>query len=374
MRSTTSGSATSSSSTAIGNARSGAIGSSTAFRRGRSPSPCRWRYSDGRAACSHGSPRGANVRSARSRCGTTCAGGLRARAFRASPTRDRSHSPNARRCAGPSSPSRFVQSAIHLPRCATGRRIGATASVSRWSPRSNGRSKYCPRPPGCAHSRRYRSALRVEETAVGGFDNPRETWNARYAIPGYLFGEAPNEFLRRAAHWIKPRGSVLCVADGEGRNSVWLAEQGFVVTAFDFAPNALAKARALAERRGVSVDYCLNDVEHWPWKDARYDAIAAIFIQFLPPETRDAAFAKMRDAVEPGGLVLLQGYRPEQVDYGTGGPPRREHMYTRGWIESQFADWEIVALNEYDAIIREGQAHSGMSALIDVVARKRPLR
>ena len=209
---------------------------------------------------------------------------------------------------------------------------------------------------------------------MAGFDNPRETWDARYAVPEYQFGEAPNAFLRRTAPRIRPRGSVLCVADGEGRNSVWLAEQGFAVTAFDFAPNAVEKARALAARRGVSVDHRLSDLERWDFETGRYDALVAIFIQFLPPETRDAAFDRMQAAVVPGGVFVLEGYRPEQVDYRTGGPPRRDHMYTREWIETRFAGWEILSLDLYDAEIREGRAHSGMSALIDVVARRTPLR
>lgn len=209
---------------------------------------------------------------------------------------------------------------------------------------------------------------------MAGFDKPRETWNARYAVPDYLFGEAPNGFLVRAAPQIKPRGTVLCVADGEGRNSVWLAERGFAVTAFDFAPNAVEKARGLAARRGVSVDHRLSDLEHWDFDAARYDALVAIFIQFLAPETRDTMFDRMQSLVVPGGVFVLEGYRPEQVDYGTGGPPRRDHMYTREWIEARFAGWEILSLDLYDAEIREGRAHSGMSALIDVVARRPELR
>ena len=209
---------------------------------------------------------------------------------------------------------------------------------------------------------------------MAGFDDPRETWNARYAIADYLFGETPNEFLVRAAPWIRPRGSVLCVADGEGRNSVWLAEQGFVVTAFDFAPNAVDKACGLAARRKVSVDHRLSDLEHWDFEPERYDAIVAIFIQFLPPETRDAMFDRMQSAVVAGGVFVLEGYRPEQVDYATGGPRRRDHMYTREWIEARFVGWEILSLDLYDAEIGEGRAHCGMSALIDVVARRPALR
>ncbi len=203
-----------------------------------------------------------------------------------------------------------------------------------------------------------------------GFDNPLETWNARFAREDFLFGEEPNEFLRTQAHWLRAGDSVLCVADGEGRNSVWLAEQGFQVTAFDFAPNAVAKAKRLAERRNVSVSHELGDAYTWPWTVKRYDAVVAVFIQFLPPDYRDSVFAGMKSAVEPSGLFLLEGYRPEQVDYGTGGPPRREHMYTREWLERMFSDWRILVLKDYNAVIQEGQAHNGMSALIDLVARK----
>ena len=104
----------------------------------------------------------------------------------------------------------------------------------------------------------------------------------------------------------------------------------------------------------------------------QYHAVVTIFIQFVPPEERDGIFAGMKSAVEPGGLLLLEGFRPEQVDYGTGGPPRRDHMYTRAWLEQQFADWDVLLLDDYDAVIREGQGHNGMSALIDLVVRKPP--
>jgi SAM-dependent methyltransferase len=203
-----------------------------------------------------------------------------------------------------------------------------------------------------------------------GFDNPLQTWNARYARDDFHFGEEPNAFVRAQARRIERDQSALCVADGEGRNSVFLAEQGIVVTAFDFAPNAVAKARRLAARRKVRVDHRLADILTWDWTSSAYDAVIAIFVQFLPPEVREQVFAGMRSAVRPGGLMLLEGYRPEQVDYGTGGPPRPENMYTRGWLESQFRDWEILELACYDAVIREGQGHSGMSALVDLVARK----
>jgi SAM-dependent methyltransferase len=203
-----------------------------------------------------------------------------------------------------------------------------------------------------------------------GFADARATWNDRYAGESYHFGTAPNRFVTAQAHRLAASSRVLCVADGEGRNSVWLAGQGHVVTAFDLAPRAVAKAAQLAAQRGVTVAFHEADIAGWPWHEHSYDAVVAIFIQFLPPEARDAAFAGMRAAVRPGGLMLLQGYRPEQVDLGTGGPPRREHMYTEAWLRAQFAGWEVLALESHDEAIAEGVGHRGMSALIDVVARR----
>jgi SAM-dependent methyltransferase len=205
---------------------------------------------------------------------------------------------------------------------------------------------------------------------VARFANPFETWQARYAGDGYHFGEAPNAFVRAHAHLVAPGQTVLCVADGEGRNSVHLAEQGAVVTAFDFSPNGVAKAQRLAAARGVRVDHRLGDIYRWPWQAAQYDAVVAVFMQFLPPDDRAEVFAGMRAAVRSGGLMLLEGYRPEQVEYGTGGPPHRENMYTAEWLQREFAGWDIRELNAYDAHIEEGPGHAGISALIDLVARK----
>lgn len=202
------------------------------------------------------------------------------------------------------------------------------------------------------------------------FDKPLETWNARYARDDFHFGEEPNAFVRANAHYLQVGQSVLCVADGEGRNSVFLAEQGMRVAAFDFAPNAVAKAKRLATSRGVHCNHQLGDIFAWDWTAASYDAVVAVFVQFLSPAERDSVFAGMKQAVKPGGVLLVEGYRPEQVDYGTGGPPHREHMYNVEWLASQVSGWEILELNAYDAAIHEGQGHSGMSALIDLVARK----
>ena len=202
------------------------------------------------------------------------------------------------------------------------------------------------------------------------FDDPRGTWNARYAGPEYHFGRAPNAFLAREAARLAAGQSVLCVADGEGRNGTYLATRGLEVTAFDIADQGVAKARALAALHGVRVDVREADIRTWDWDARAYDTVVAIFIQFLTPGERPEVFRGMQRAVRPGGLLLLEGYRPEQVGYGTGGPDRPEHMYTRGWLEAAFAGWQVLRLDAYDADLREGPGHAGLSALVDLVARK----
>jgi len=202
------------------------------------------------------------------------------------------------------------------------------------------------------------------------FDDPRGTWNTRFSGPDYHFGRMPNAFLAREASRLTPGQAVLCVADGEGRNGVFLATRGLAVTAFDIAPNGVAKARALAAEQGVHVDVQEADIREWNWDARTYDAVVAIFIQFLTPGERPGVFRGMQRAVAPGGLLLLEGYRPEQIGYRTGGPGNPEHLYTREWLEEAFRGWELLRLDAYDAALDEGSGHAGMSALIDLVARK----
>ena len=224
--------------------------------------------------------------------------------------------------------------------------------------------------PGHRRRRRCKRATPYNRRAMAEFTNPRDTWNARFASDDFLFGREPNAFLRSQAHRLACGQRVLCVADGEGRNSVWLAERGHDVTAFDIAPNAVRKARALAAERGVTAAFDEADMLDYQWPVGAYDALVAVFIQFLSPATRPRMFDAMRGALRPGGLFLLEGYRPEQVDYATGGPGKVDHMYTREWLEHEFAGWDIVHLEAYDTELAEGTGHRGRSAVIDLVARK----
>lgn len=202
------------------------------------------------------------------------------------------------------------------------------------------------------------------------FTDAAATWDKRFAQAGYLFGTDPNAYLQAQAGHYPARGSALCVADGEGRNSVWLARQGLTVDAFDISEVGVAKARTLAHEAGVSVHYAVADCETWHWPANHYDMVAAIFIQFADPAMRTRLFANMVRTLKPGGLLVLQGYTPEQLIYKTGGPPHVEHLYTEELLRTAFADLQLQELRLYEDDLTEGQHHLGRSALVGMVARK----
>lgn len=203
------------------------------------------------------------------------------------------------------------------------------------------------------------------------FTNPAQTWDKRFAGPDYLFGTEPNVWLAKHVHLLKPGTRALAVADGEGRNSVWLAQQGLHVDAFDISPLGVTKAEKLAQQQQVKVSYRVCGVEDWDWQPQAYDVVAAIFIQFADPDTRATLFAQMLDTLKPGGLLLLQGYTPKQLDYKTGGPPLLSHLYTDDLLRQAFADADILDLESYEDVLNEGTHHCGQSALVGMVARKR---
>ena len=197
-----------------------------------------------------------------------------------------------------------------------------------------------------------------------------ERWEKRFSVPDYVFGTEPNVFLRSQAAALPKSGAALAVADGEGRNGVWLAERGLDVLSVDWSLAALGKAQALAKQRGVTLRTAQVDVVQWQWPAAAFDVVVAIFIQFLTPDERRQVFAGMRNALKPGGLLLIEGYRPEQLNYKTGGPALVENLYTRALLEAEFGGLSDVRIMEHDSMTSEGTGHVGMAALIDLVGWK----
>lgn len=210
----------------------------------------------------------------------------------------------------------------------------------------------------------------MKPSAPSAFPDAADMWNSRFRTDDYIFGTEPNLWLREHAAVWQPGQRVLCVADGEGRNSVWLAGQGLQVDAFDIAEAGVAKARKLAAAQGVQVNFSVSDCDSFAWPPGAYDGVAAIFVQFADPAMRERLFANIRRCLKPGGTLVLLGYTPRQLEFKTGGPPQASHLYTPDLLRQAFQDFELDELREYDAELKEGDRHAGLSALIGLVARR----
>ena len=194
-------------------------------------------------------------------------------------------------------------------------------------------------------------------------------WDEHYAGQEYLFGTKPAQGLIALEPHLVEGGKTLVVADGEGRNSVFLAKLGYDVLATDYSEVAQTKAKALAQKEGATVTFELADIFDLEHSEQQYDNVVAIFIQFVPPAQMARVFASLARATKPGGTLLIHGYTPEQVALGTGGPGNPDHMYTTEMLAQAFSQMQIVVNRAYHAELDEGRGHSGQSALIDFVAR-----
>ena len=204
-----------------------------------------------------------------------------------------------------------------------------------------------------------------------GFEDATQFWNERFDKEEFIFGKEPNEYLvEQTKKYLKPGQKVLCIADGEGRNGVWLAKQGMQVVGFDASDIALAKAKQFAKENQVEVEYTFSDTDSFAWQTNTYDAVIAIFIQFADPAMRGRIFQKAHETLKQGGIFILQGYTPKQLEYKTGGPSLIEHLYTEQMIRDLAKDFEILDLSVYEKELSEGARHTGMSALLGLTAKK----
>ena len=222
--------------------------------------------------------------------------------------------------------------------------------------------------------RLYRFRKSLENIAMNKTEKdpgkPARAWNDLFDGPDYVFGTEPNDYLVSKRDYLKSGQKVLLVADGEGRNSVWCAQQGMDVDAFDLSVKAVEKAKKLAEEKGVTVHYFVSGIDDWDWESSKYDAVIVIFAQFATPSMRTRLFANCIRTLKQGGILILQGYTPKQLEFKTGGPPRIEHLYTETMLCDYFGTMDILELESYEAFISEGARHTGMSALTGMVARK----
>jgi SAM-dependent methyltransferase len=198
-------------------------------------------------------------------------------------------------------------------------------------------------------------------------------WNERYRGEEFAFGTAPNEFLVSQAHHLKPGLRVLVPGDGEGRNGVWLAERGLIVDTVDVSPLGVAKARRLAEERGVEINATLADLLTWAWPRDAYDVAAALYIHFFDTD-RPAMHRAMLDALKPGGILILEAFRLEQLElqkmHRSGGPKTADMLYSKAKLAEDFTEFSILHLEEAVVELDEGHRHSGKAAIIRAVVRK----
>lgn len=197
-----------------------------------------------------------------------------------------------------------------------------------------------------------------------------DRWEGRYGVPDYIFGKGPNYFIASCKAMLPKSGKALAVADGEGRNGVWLAEQGLDVTSLDFSPAGQEKAAALAKEHGVRIKIVQGDVHTWEYPENTFDVVAEIFTQFSSPAERTLKWEGMKKTLKPGGLLIIQGYTPKQLEYKTGGPGKLENLYTRAMLEEAFAGFTDMNIVEEELEMHEGSGHGGMSAVVNFTARK----
>jgi SAM-dependent methyltransferase len=194
-------------------------------------------------------------------------------------------------------------------------------------------------------------------------------WDDRYGTPDYLYGTEPSDFLAERWSTLLPGGEILCLADGEGRNGVFLATKGMRVTAVDSSVVGLAKAERLAAERGVPYDTVVADLGTWDVGDARWDGIVSIWAH-LPAPLRATLHPRLARALRPGGVLLLEHYHPRQLGYGTGGPPDPTMMLTLEELEASFPGWIPLHTFEGERIVVEGSGHGGKSYVTQGILKK----
>lgn len=195
----------------------------------------------------------------------------------------------------------------------------------------------------------------------------KDFWNKRYSEPGYAYGADANAFLIAEARRLQPGMKVLVVGDGEGRNGVWLAQMGFDVTSVDYSVAGVKRARLLAEQRGVSMVALCVDLTEWQWPTDYFDAVVSIFVHF-PSSQRAGIHARMLAALKPGGLLLMEAFNKQQINYSSGGPSVEDALFSAALLTEDFAAADIESCQELVVQLNEGKYHVGPGATVRLIA------
>jgi SAM-dependent methyltransferase len=197
----------------------------------------------------------------------------------------------------------------------------------------------------------------------------KQMWDERYGADEFAYGKDPNALVLAEASRIPP-GRVLCLAEGEGRNAVFLASQGYAVTAVDYSPAGLAKARRLADERGVQIELVEADLATYDLGTDMWSGIISIFAH-TSVEIRRRVHAAIPRALRVGGVLILEAYRPEQLAHGTGGPRDAALMPTLADLVDELRGLDLVVAHDASRDVHEGRYHHGPSATVQLVAIRR---
>lgn len=193
-------------------------------------------------------------------------------------------------------------------------------------------------------------------------------WDERYALDGWAFGKEPNDFLKSEAHRI-PTGRVLCLGEGEGRNAVFLAEEGYEVVGVDRSQVGMDKAQSLAQERNVFIETVVSSIEDFDLTEGEWQGIVSIFFH-LPLDLRKRVHESVVRGLGPGGILILEAYTPEQLAFGTGGPPHPERLPTLEILKQELSGLDFLVEREVVREVHEGRMHSGQGAVVQVVAQR----
>jgi len=194
-------------------------------------------------------------------------------------------------------------------------------------------------------------------------------WDQRYAEEGFAYGTNPNDFLKASADILPPGGNVLCLAEGEGRNAVYLAERGFSVYCVDLSPVGLDKAAALAHSRSVSIQTQVADLKDYQISPNFYDGVISIFCH-LPPAVQKHIHQQIHTGLRAGGVLILEGFSKDQIHYNTGGPRAAEMLMDLDRVTQELEPLSFHHAIETERLILEGKYHNGTGAVIQIIACK----
>ena len=197
----------------------------------------------------------------------------------------------------------------------------------------------------------------------------KEFWNTRYDTDLFVYGTAPNSFLKSELNKLKP-GKILLPGEGEGRNAVYAASKGWSVEAFDQSRVASEKALKYAAKESVEIEYKVSELEEYPFKTKHFDAVGLIYFHLSTPG-RILLHSQACNALKPGGVLILEAFHTSQLGNSTGGPPSLEMLFNEETLLSDFASLEMIEIYQTRVILDEGLFHQGEAEVIRFVGRKK---